>query len=244
MNKFNKGKNIGIISASLAAVALVGVGFSTWIIQTTNTQTTGDITVTVADTKDISIAISDAAVSDGTVKFDANKDSKVTGSLLTCGESDAEDMSFTITYKVTVGSDAKTWQIKAGIEDGTDGKFNTAVNTRKYIALPTTLGLIESESSDSSAVCLDRSSTTGTNGLDFTVSDHVYTVKQTFTFTWGDAFAKKNPVAVTASDDIYTQSSTTEKAKLETLTANTKAMKTLGLSTFKVTLSVGTVSLE
>lgn len=241
MNKFNKGKTVGIISASLAAVALVGVGFSTWIISTTNTQTTGDITVSVADTKDISIAISDATVADGTVKFDANKDSKVAGSLLTCGDSDTEDMSFTITYKVTIGNDAKTWQIKAGIAD-TDGKFNTAVSTRKYIALPSTLGLIGD--ADTSAVCLDQSSSTGSNGLSFTKADNVYTVTQTFTFTWGEAFAKKNPVAVTKADTIYTQSNTSATATLDTLTANTKAMKSLGLSTFKVTLSVGTVSLE
>lgn len=36
MNKFNKGKLIGVVAASLSAVSLMGVGFATWIIGTQN----------------------------------------------------------------------------------------------------------------------------------------------------------------------------------------------------------------
>lgn len=48
MNKFNKGKSIGIVAASLAAVSLMGVGFATWIIGTRTTDTNNDISI-VAD---------------------------------------------------------------------------------------------------------------------------------------------------------------------------------------------------
>ena len=37
MNKFNKGKLVGIVAASLSAVSLMGVGFATWIIGTQKT---------------------------------------------------------------------------------------------------------------------------------------------------------------------------------------------------------------
>ncbi len=260
MNKFNKGKTVGIVAASLAAVSLIGVGFSTWIINTTNTATTDSITVTVAETKDISVVISDAKVStdDNSVKFDADatKHGKVTNPLLSCETGDAEDLSFTLTYKVTVGVDAAKWEIKAGIDDtsaGANGKFTTAVTTRKYIDLPNTLGLITGTNANGSQVCLNQSSTTGSNGLTFTVDNttdktkNIYTVTQKFDFSWGLAFANKNPVEVTANDAIYpqdgTDGTTTVAATLENLTANTKAMKSLGLSTFKVTLSVGNAEL-
>ncbi len=257
MNKFNKGKTIGIITASLAAISLVGVGFSTWIINTTNKAEVSDISVTVADTKDISVVISNAQLdkSDNTVKFDADetKMNSATGHLLSCASGDSEDLSFTLTYDVTVGTDAKKWQIMAAIDDGntTGGageKFNTAVNTRKYICLPTTLGIT------TGVKCLDQASTTDSNsGLTVnektgssTTSTMTYSVSQKFTFTWGLAFANKNPVEVISTDKIYTQTasdgSATTDATLELLTANTRAMKNLGLEKFKVILSVGTVS--
>lgn len=37
MNKFNKGKLVGVVAASLSAVSLMGVGFATWIICTQKT---------------------------------------------------------------------------------------------------------------------------------------------------------------------------------------------------------------
>ncbi len=249
-NKFSKGKTIGIVAASLAAVSLIGVGFSTWIINTKNTETTGDISVTVADTKDISIKIDNVSVTDATVVFDADeaKMNAVTGHLLSCSKGDKEDLSFTISYDVTVGVDAESWQIMAAIDDsanGTGGKFKTAVETRKYISLPTTLGIT------TGVECLNQSSVTGT-GLtvnEKTTTDttkKAYTVSQTFTFSWGLAFAKKNPVEVTASDKIYannaTDGTTTTAATIDNLTVNTKAMKNLELSKFNVILSVGTVN--
>ena len=49
MNKFNKGKLIGVVAASLSAVSLMGVGFATWIIGIRQTETNGNISIT-ADT--------------------------------------------------------------------------------------------------------------------------------------------------------------------------------------------------
>ncbi len=246
MNKFSKGRIVGVVAACLSAVSLMGIGFSTWIIEAKNTATTGDISVTVADTKDISVTISDASVTDGTVIFDANATDHTSDSILNCASGDKEDLTFTLSYKVNVAADAKSWQIMAGIND-TDGNYTTAVNTRKYIALPSTLGL-KTTSTDGSKECLNQGSTSGTgltitSSTSTTDSSTTYTVSQSFTFSWGEAFASMNPVKVTKSNNIYTQENETKPATVETLTANTKAMKNLGLSKFQVVLSVGTVSL-
>ena len=49
MNKFNKGKFIGVVAASLSAVSLMGVGFATWVIGIRQTETNGSVSIT-ADT--------------------------------------------------------------------------------------------------------------------------------------------------------------------------------------------------
>lgn len=252
MNKFNKGKKIGIIACVLASISLVGVGFSTWIIETRTDSKVDNITVTVADTKNASIIISDASATDNTVKFDADH-SKTKGGLISCESTDEEDLSFTLTYKVTVGTSVSSFEIKAAIDDTStagNGKYNQAVNTYKYISLPTTLGL--KTGTDNSVVCFSNTSTTGNNGLTFatptedsTAQTKTYAVTQVFSFSWGEAFNKKNPVEVSSTDPIYSYSSTSgskANATIETLTANTKGLKNLNLSSFNVILSIGNVS--
>lgn len=254
MNKLNKGKKIGILACVLASFSLVGVGFSTWIINTQQGSQANGINVTVAETKNASIVISNASATDNTVKFDAN-DSSSKGNLITCNSGASEDLNFTLIYTVTVGTSVTSFEIKAGIDDSTNvggGKYTQAVETYKYIELPTTLGL-KKDSSDGSKACFTSSSTTSSDGLSFTSSDDTgaqtktYVVTQKFTFSWGEAFAKKNPVEVSSSDSIYTYSTTTSKgstanATVDTLTANTKGLNSLSLSNFNVILSIGSVS--
>lgn len=255
MNKFNKGKKIGIIACVLASISLVGVGFSTWIIETRTDSKVNNITVTVADTKNASIIISDASATDNAVKFDADN-SKTKGGLISCESTDKEDLSFTLSYKVTVGTSVSSFEITAAIDDTSttgNGKYNQAVNTYKYISLPTTLGLKTSADTENSKVCFSNSSKSGSDGLsidlseDKTAQTKIYTVTQVFSFSWGDAFNKKNPVEVSSSDLIYSYSGTetsgsSAKATIETLTANTKGLKNLSLSSFNVILSIGSVS--
>ena len=51
MNKFNKGKLLGVVAASLSAVSLMGVGFATWIIGTQNKVSDGSIAIEADDVK-------------------------------------------------------------------------------------------------------------------------------------------------------------------------------------------------
>lgn len=49
MNKFNKGKLIGVVATSLSAVSLMGVGFATWIIGTQNKVADNEIAIEADD---------------------------------------------------------------------------------------------------------------------------------------------------------------------------------------------------
>lgn len=58
MNKFNKGKLIGLVAASLSAVSLMSVGFATWIIGIRKTTTDGDVLLSADDVKYKALTIS------------------------------------------------------------------------------------------------------------------------------------------------------------------------------------------
>lgn len=57
MNKFNKGKLVGIVAASLSAVSLMGVGFATWIVGVKQTEASNDITITADSVEYKSIVV-------------------------------------------------------------------------------------------------------------------------------------------------------------------------------------------
>ena len=58
MNKFNKGKLVGIVAASLSAVSLMGVGFATWVIGSQKTDTQGDVSITADSVQYKSLTVS------------------------------------------------------------------------------------------------------------------------------------------------------------------------------------------
>lgn len=58
MNRFNKGKLLGIVAASLSGVSLIGVGFATWVIGTKTTTDTRDVSIVADDVKYQSLKVS------------------------------------------------------------------------------------------------------------------------------------------------------------------------------------------
>ena len=60
MNRFTKGKTIGFVTAGLAVISLIGVGFSAWVVNgnSTNVVADGNVTVSVAEITDERITIS------------------------------------------------------------------------------------------------------------------------------------------------------------------------------------------
>lgn len=240
MNKFNKGKLIGVVAASLSAVSLMGVGFASWVLTgTNNMDSTGNITVSVGDVEDKRVLIQSARVDtdNNTVAFDAN--SKGSGDLGIEGTGDqAEDRTFSLTYVVRVHNGTGAWNVKAQLTGNADN-YETAVNKKKYITMPTEIGL------DAEKISVSSTSTDQAGKLKITKSTNSattgyteWTVNQTFEFGWGDAFAGKNPVNITKNDYIILDGATsTVKADADKVVTNIKGLKALSLSDFTITLT-------
>ena len=242
MNKFNKGKLIGVVAASLSAVSLMGVGFASWVINSTKSTDTDDITVTVADVLDNNVTIENAQVKDSTIKFDAN--SKASGGLLTA-QGTTEDLEFSISYTIKNNIKENKFNVFAYITDkAKQTAFTAAVVTNKLIEMPDVLNITQSNDSYSGmAAALTFDGVNVPKGTGATITENVvgttYNVTQTFKFKWGLAFANKNPVEVASSNDIHEVGSSTEttKATADILRANLASLKSAGLSTFKITIA-------
>lgn len=225
MNKLNKGKAIGIVSLSLAAVSLAGVGFSAWVISGTTGKDTGTVNVEVADIQDKRIAIKDATVTDNKIKFDADG----TGTLLSNSNGN-QDLNFKVQFTVEAQKEASFLGVKAYLKSGEGLK--TAI-TNKYVTLPTNI-YISKETMDSAktpqyiAQAKDFTGE-GEQATDTSTGVTTYTKEVSFEMAWGSAFNNTNPTAVT--DD----------SKLNAYITQLKALKALDLS---FTLELVPVSAE
>lgn len=247
MNKFSKGKTIGIVAVSLAAISLAGVGFSAWVINGTTGGSTGDITVNVADVQDKRVQISEAKVTEGQVKFDSNGE---TGGILS--GNNAEDLSFVISYTVKNNTTDNKFKVFAYFSDSKIGGDFKDVADKGLITLPYGIGDGTKTDSkgdgvlvfDGSHVPTDGSSSNNSIKTEITENSVSvsYSVKQTFSFGWGTAFASKNPSAVTSSDIIYDYSDAGSKknGNVDTLKSNLSYLKSkIGNDVkFALTLSV------
>lgn len=240
MNKFNKGKLIGVVAASLSAVSLMGVGFATWIITGSESVDVNDnITVDVAGVEDKRLVISEAIVDPSfkNVRFDADKTAKE-GQFLTASTDANVQMSFKITYTVTNYVATRPFTISAYLTD-TDDKYAEVTNDQhRLIVMPTNLGIGESGKKEA-VKFTGTGNPTATDGTvtAATGSNGVYTVAQEFTFTWGTAFAGMNPSQVTAENQVYDITThTTKAASAEIIKNNLKTLKETALPQFKVTL--------
>lgn len=244
MNKFNKGKLIGVVAASLSAVSLMGVGFASWVINGAKSTNTGDITVNVEDVIDNRITISSATVSDPTIKFDAN--GNTSGGLL-YAQGTTEDLEFSISYTITNNKKDNKFKVFAYItEEAKQTVFSTAVNTKKLIQMPDTLNISNSGDKKYTGMtaALTFDGTSVPTGIGATITETVvgttYSVNQKFEFKWGLAFANKNPVEVSSNDDVYKVGDTpgkATKADADILKSNLATLKSANLSTFKITIA-------
>lgn len=261
MNKFNKGKMIGVVTAALSTVSLMGVGFATWIITgETSATTTDNITVGVAEVQDNRIEITSASVvtGNGGLRFDGDHNKRATSNgVISCGDTDTEQLSFKIQYTVTANNITKGFKVKAYINDGTDdtdsttasAKFQVAENTNKFITMPTILGFAKSTAKEALSFTANGTAPTSSNasGNSDTIvkkenATNSWNVTQTFTFGWGDAFNSANPVELVEGTQIYNHNNTTATNKMEGATTNlvktllAEAKTSLDNQKFKVVL--------
>ena len=198
MNKFNKGKLIGFVAASLSAVSLMGVGFASWIIKGEVSDTIGDINVKVGDVVDQRIqVVKENTSSNGSLVFDSVVDA---GDSITSTEKH-ESLSFKIFYKVKVAKSVTNFKVSAQWTPGTN--ISDAI-AKQYIVSPFgtdaievagntavgTAGTINSESKVTTAGYHTDAPATPTTEGDF----NVYRYTTQFDFAWGSAFGSANPV--------------------------------------------------
>ena len=195
MNKFNKGKLLGVVAASLSAVSLMGVGFATWIIGIQKKDVEQNITIT-ADTveyKSLKVAVE----FEGTLKLaetgteDTSKefgyDGNGAGNLevkahftFTFGkdfkEADFTELCSKINFTIlSPGGDYKDNKVEKG-NAFTRADNATAESKYTYFAAPEDVGITWNE--------IHFPTTTDANAL--TKVSNV--VDKPVTFTWGTLF--------------------------------------------------------
>lgn len=103
MNKFNKGKLIGVVAASLSAVSLMGVGFATWVIGIQKTDANGNITITADDVKYKSLTVS-VAFGDP-IKLAETTEPSTAGNPFTFEGTEKGNFTTSATFTFTLGKD-------------------------------------------------------------------------------------------------------------------------------------------
>lgn len=240
MNKFNKGKLIGVVAASLSAVSLMGVGFASWIIEGKQEGTTDGITVEVGAVTDKRISITGISVKDNAVAFDAAANN-TEGAILKKGASGVEDLSFTVKYTVNNTNANNKFHVFAYIATDNQTAFTTSTQNQ-LITMPAALNITETGT-------LVNSISFKNNALDFATGvtreanqtgNGTVTVTQEFKFGWGKAFGGLNPSAVLNSTKVYDIKNKKDdtNATEDILIYNINQLGDLesGLSNFKVVL--------
>lgn len=200
MSKFSKGKNIGIITAALASVALVGVGFSTWVIGTQHTETDNYVSVEVDDVLYKSLRLNvTIADNDGLYFTDDSENLNSEYFHIDNGSKNA-DRTVSAEFNITVGKDyvaefeEKCTGIKFDIET-VEGYVNNKpdvgdvftrndldtndLDTFTYFDAPTN---IEKSTISGGKQQLNNNNVTTT-----------YSFTATLTFGWGSLFERKAP---------------------------------------------------
>lgn len=197
MNKFNKGKLIGVVAAFLSAVSLMGVGFASWVLTGEKKDTIGDINVEVGDVDDQRIqVVKETTSSDGSLVFDSVVDA---GGSITSTKA-KESLSFKIFYKVKVAKSVTNFKVSAQWTPG--AKISSAI-TKEYIASP--FGTDPIKVAGKEAVGTAGSTNDGhvtsagyhTNAPATPTTEgnfNVYSYTTQFDFAWGSAFGSANPV--------------------------------------------------
>ena len=198
----------------LAAVSLVGVAFSSWLVQETQGAKVENITVSVADVQDKSLIITEAKVDEynKTFLFDAKEDD-TTGPIIYTGETGGEDLNFGITFKVEKALNANGTAaadnfggvyVKWGVTDDDAGRALKNAITNNYIVSP----LSDSNVALPSFTNIGADSGTTVSGTNVqvtydadTVTKTTLTVSVTFSFAWGSKTGSQNPGEYATTDD-------------------------------------------
>ena len=195
MNKFNKGKLIGVVAASLSAVSLMGVGFATWIIGTKTTTDNNDISIVADDVQYKSLKVSVRFV--GNIKLAETEDVTPTDKGFAF-EGEKGNLTVKACFKFTVGKDF-TGPIDYNKVHFTINPIGSG-NTDNKVAHD---DIFTREKADNltyfdepSDLTVDFSSVTFKSDLnsDGMTKDSTAEVEKDITFKWGSLFDHKSPM--------------------------------------------------
>lgn len=214
----------------LAAVSLVGVAFSSWVIQSTNSVEFDSFNVSVSEVSDKRLVISKITSADPDIVFDA-KENDTTGPIVWDGES-YEDLTFNFSFTISDVLDGQgnfTKDVGVNIKWDSPSDYDTLIG-ENYITAPQRGGANALTDSDASlfeyktGVALEG----GSNGLTFAAAGEGNTdlqVTATYSFAWGTAFEVKNPSEFATDEN------------LDTVLPALAELKSLNGKKFKITLT-------
>lgn len=200
--KFKNKKGITLAVAGLAALSIITVGFSSWVISASVNNVSQNVTVSVGDVEDNSVTLAivndyntEALDKDLKVAFD-DDGVAVPGNPVQPKTSDTsnEDMVFSFQFTMTAGN--------ASAFSNIDYAIISIASTNLY-ALTNANVIVSPISIDSSgngsvkiwdsSIDNDSTSATGLNVSVVETSATVKTVTITYTFKWGSAVGGDNP---------------------------------------------------
>lgn len=207
----------------LTAVSLIGIGFSSWIINAiTEKSIENNVTVTAGSFDDKRFDFKVTNVSDGTVKFDSllTGDSDViTGS----GDKNEEDLKFSFTCSInksaSISTDLAGIYVKFSDTATKTDKINELVSAN-IIQTPISFGENSSDATNGTYGYLlipganfttlttaedayDEPADTNKYTCTITDSGDTYSIEIAFNFAWGSAFGYENPTNVKSTDAHY-----------------------------------------
>ena len=217
-----KTKTLGILIASLASVALMGAGFSTWVVSgTIDKANPANVSVTVGAVQDKRLTITAALKSDdNTLVFDCGGVEVAQPGPITVGDnSNTQDLSVTVDVTVTAA---------AGYPEKTPINIGWAVTLPENVKTNNLAVLSGVTYLDSSVKDAGKISITPTPGGNVQAS-------LTFTFGWGSAFLGKNPAKIAANE-------LTESVTLETILRDLGKLKSAMEVSSAVTININPIA--
>ena len=194
----------------LAAVSLVGVAFSSWVIQSTNSKTFDSFTVSVSDVSDKRLVISKITSTDQDIVFDA-KENDTTSPIVWDG-TNKEDLTFNFSFTISDVLNAEgnfTKDVGVYINWDSPSDYDTLIG-KNYITAPQRNGANALTDSDTSLFEYRTGAALPgeeSNGLTFAAAGEGSTdlqVTAAYSFAWGTAFEGKNPSEFATDENLST----------------------------------------
>lgn len=201
----------------LTAVSLIGIGFSSWIINVINGTADSEVYVTVGDVEDKRLTIDNLQKSNTDLNFDVAPGTSSGGVIEAGTVGEDEDLSFGFSFDLwgksqaifAAGTSGKRFKVSL-----TSTELSTLV-AKKVICSPITIDgnkhneeaiTTFTEVTDKTINYEEGEGNTSVARLKYSMKEieqegkYGFTVSMTYSFSWGEAFDFKNPVELKAID--------------------------------------------